>query len=291
MVVGEGLVALHGGELRVVGHVEALVAEDSPDFVDLFDSSDDELLEVQFRCDSEVEVAVEGVVVGGERAGGPAGRDLHQHGRFDLDEAAPVHESPQRADRLAPHHGDAPAVLVRYQVEVALAEPGLDVGEAVPLLGQAANGLRERRPILNLDGGLARPRAEDGAGRADPVADVEFLECGVALAEVVAAKEQLDLAFAVLDVGEGGASHAAIPHDAPADGYAFRAGLALAVVLRLRSFEQIDGLARRVSSVVPVRIGVDARVAEPLELLQADVHQLIFRFGHLSASIRRRGRR
>ena len=61
-------------------------------------------------------------------------------------------------------------------------------------------------------------------------------------------------------------------------------------MFRLRLFEQIDGLTRGVSPVVAVGIWVDARVPEPLELLQADVYQLIFRFRHLNASIRKRGR-
>ena len=75
------------------------------------------------------------------------------------------------------------------------------------------------------------------------------------------------------------------PTDTP-----LRASFTLAVVFRLRSFEEIDCLAGRVGPVVAVGIGVDARVAEPLELLHADVHQLVFRFGHVNASIRKRGR-
>ena len=44
VVVGIGLIHLHGGELGVVARVHALVAEDAAHFVDALEAADDEAL-------------------------------------------------------------------------------------------------------------------------------------------------------------------------------------------------------------------------------------------------------
>ena len=44
MVIGIGLIELHEGELRIVPGVEALVAENTADFIDSFQTADDQAL-------------------------------------------------------------------------------------------------------------------------------------------------------------------------------------------------------------------------------------------------------
>ena len=67
VVVGEGLVGLQHRELGVVPGVDALVAEHPPDLEHPLHPADDEPLEVQLQRDPQVQVDVEGVVVGDER--------------------------------------------------------------------------------------------------------------------------------------------------------------------------------------------------------------------------------
>ena len=65
----------------------ALVAEDAADLEHALHATDDEPLEVQFERDAQVQVEIERVVVGDERASvGAAGVDV-QDRRLDLDEA------------------------------------------------------------------------------------------------------------------------------------------------------------------------------------------------------------
>ena len=87
------------------------------------------------------------------------------------------------------------ALLVDDEVGVALAEPRVGVGEAVPLVGHRAHGLGQQLDAVDLDAELALARGHHRALDADPVAEVELAEC---LEPVVAdhrlGDEQLDLA-------------------------------------------------------------------------------------------------
>jgi hypothetical protein len=88
LYVAERLVELHHRELGVVARRDALVAEDAPDLEHPLHPADDQPLEVQLERDAQVQLHVERVVVGGERAGvGAAGLGV-QHRGLDLDEAA-----------------------------------------------------------------------------------------------------------------------------------------------------------------------------------------------------------
>ena len=71
-VVGVGLVGLQKSVLGVVLGRYSFVAEYATDFVNLFKSGDYHPLQVELGGDSQVQLAVEGVVVGDERPGGRA---------------------------------------------------------------------------------------------------------------------------------------------------------------------------------------------------------------------------
>ena len=67
----------------------------------------------------------------------------------------------------------APSILVDDQVRVALAEPRVGVGEAVPLVGQRSYSLRQQFKSLHLHAQFTLAGGHDGAVNADPVAEVE----------------------------------------------------------------------------------------------------------------------
>jgi hypothetical protein len=87
LVVRVGLVPLDHRELGVVLVGDALVAEVLAQLVDALQAADDEALEVQLGGDAQVEVAVQRVVVGDERARQRAAVERLQDRRLDLDEA------------------------------------------------------------------------------------------------------------------------------------------------------------------------------------------------------------
>ena len=106
-------------------------------------------------------------------------------------------------------------LLVGYQVQVALAKTHLGVREAVPLLRQRAQGLGQQRERLGLHRDLARAGADDRAGHADPVSDVQVVQHVVGIGQVVAPQQHLYAAVHIHQVGERGLAHAAETHHPP----------------------------------------------------------------------------
>ena len=251
VVVAVGLVGLQLGELREVRGVDALVAEGLAELVHAVEAADDEPLEVELGGDAERDVEVEGVHVRGEGAGrGAAVHDL-QHGRLDLDVRPVVERAAQAAHDGRALAGDAARVGVDDEVDVALADPGLRVGEAGVLVGQRAQRLARQLPRRREHRQLAALAADDLAGDADVVAQV-----GVGLpggepvgADAVEADHHLQLVVAVLQRGEAELAALAAEHHAAGH----RDDLAGGVVDRQVGVGGADAGQRR-------RAGVAARV-------------------------------
>jgi hypothetical protein len=128
--------------------VDALVAEDAADLEDPVDAADDEPLEVELERDAQRHVEVERVEVGRERPGRRAAVHRLQDRRLDLDEAVAVQHVAH-----GPHDGGAvvhhpAAVGVDDEVDVALPDPQLGVGEAVVLVRQRRSALLVSSQLL-----------------------------------------------------------------------------------------------------------------------------------------------
>ena len=156
--------------------------------------------------------------MGDERAGvGAAGLDV-EHRRLDLDEAALVERAAEAGDHLVADVERPAGLGVDDEVDVALAEAGVGVGQAVPLVGQRAQRLGEQLEAVDLDRQLAGARRHDRAVDADPVAAVELLDRGEpVVADDGLRDEQLDLGAALGDRGEHELAGVALEHDAPGD--------------------------------------------------------------------------
>ena len=110
---------------------DAFVAEVLADLVDALEPAHDQPLQIQLCGDAKVEVLVELVVVSDERPGESAAVARLQNGCLDLDESLLVEPAPDRRDHTGAQERVAACFLVHEQVEVALTEAGLDVGQAV----------------------------------------------------------------------------------------------------------------------------------------------------------------
>ena len=225
VVVGVGLVELHQGEFRVVAGVEALVAENAADLVDLFQAADNEALEVELNRDAELQVLVEGVEVGLKGPGRRAAGVGNQHGGLDLEEALAVQIAADAADDFGAVDEGFAHVLVHDEVDVPLPVAHVGVGQAVELLGKGLQALGEEGHLGGMDGDLAGFGAEDLAADPDNVADVELLELLIGLlAEAVAGDIGLDGPFEILHMTEGRLAHDPFGHQAAgnADSSAFK---------------------------------------------------------------------
>src|SRR5215218_6594010 len=275
LVVGVGLVPLQHRELGVVLVGDALVTEVLAELVDAVDAADDEALEVELGGDPQVEVAIEGVVVGREWPRQGAAVERLQDRRLDLDEAVLVEPAADLGDRAGASAEGAAALLVGDQVELAAAEAGLGVLQTVELVGRRPQALRQQAPVVDRERELA---AATGRHRralgADDVAEVEVDQQLVGLlAEHVLARVQLDLAAAVADVEEAGLAVAAAGDD-PAGDAVPRVGLHPGD----QTLVGRPHLGDVLTTLEFVREWIDPRRPDPLELLAAvpeDVGELL----------------
>jgi hypothetical protein len=101
--------------------IDPLVPEHSPDLVDAVQPTNDELLEIQFGGDAEIEVKIKVVMVSDERLGGRATCQQRRDGRLDLDEPGFVEVTPDVVEDLATRDEEGSGAVVEDEIEVALA--------------------------------------------------------------------------------------------------------------------------------------------------------------------------
>ena len=266
------LVELEHRELGVVLRGDPLVAEVAVDLVDPFEPADRQPLEIQLGRDAQEQLHVERVVVRHERPRQrPAGNRLH-HRRLDLEIAAAVQKGANRSEHTTSDAEHLPRVGIDDQVEIALAVARLDVGQPVPLLGQRQEALGQELERRGPDRQLVRLGAEDATLDADEVAEVEQLEDReIALGQRVLADVDLDPRLPVGDDEEVGLAEAANRQD-PAGGARPR-------LLRLERLSGLpavglDQLFDRVGALELSWIGIDAELAQRLEILPALADQV-----------------
>lgn len=119
--VGVGPVEFTSGELGVVGEIDALVPELTPDFVNSFNTAYHKLLKVELRRDTHVELHAEVVVVGDERLRGRTTRDHVHHRCLYLEESPLIEEAPHILDDLGPgEEGGTNVVMIDDEIEIPI---------------------------------------------------------------------------------------------------------------------------------------------------------------------------
>ena len=198
--------------------VHTLVAEDAADLVHALHTADNQALQVQLGRDAHIHVDIKGIVVRDERARVRAARDGAQDRRLDLHKADGVEVAAQVGDKLRADLEVALGLGVDDEVNIALAVACFLVGQAVVLLRQWAQRLREQRDRLRAHAHLAALGAEHLTVDADNIADVVLLEAVVLLfIHLVLASVELDAAGLVLQIAEADLAHAALAHQAARD--------------------------------------------------------------------------
>ena len=179
--------------------VHALVAEDTAHLVHTLQAAHDQPLQVQLGGDAHIHINVERIVMRDERPRVRAARDGAEHGRLDLHEAEVVEVAAQERHKFRADLKIPLALGIDDEVDVTLTVAQLLILQAVELLGQRPQGLREQRDLLGADAHLAALGAEHLAAHTDDVADVVLLEAVVfLLVHLVLAGIDLDAAGLVL---------------------------------------------------------------------------------------------
>src|SRR5215469_7646521 len=110
---------------------------------------------MQLRCDPEVKIDIEGVVMSDEGLGRGAAGNAVQHRRLDLQKATLVQQPPERADDAAAVAQRGSALLIDDKIDVALAIARLHVGKTVEFFGKRQQCLRQKLDAAGVDGELA----------------------------------------------------------------------------------------------------------------------------------------
>src|SRR5258705_508880 len=146
--------------------------------------------------------------------GGAARNGLH-HRRLDFDVAALIEKIANLAKDTTAQEKDVLDLIIRYEVEVALAIANLRVGEAMPFFGGWAQGLGENDEALEFNADLAGFGGKHRAADTDEIAEVEVLEDVVLLiTEGLLLGIDLNTAGLVLDVDELAFAHVAMGSNA-----------------------------------------------------------------------------
>ncbi len=272
---GVGLIQLEHRELGVVPRRHAFVAEHATELVHALETADDQALQIQLGRNAQVQIDVERVVMRDERPRRGTARYRLHHRRLDLREVERIEEAAHEPHELAATAKHLARLLAHDQVDVALAQLRFRVRDAVPLLGQRPQRLRQQPDLGRVERQLAGLRLDQLAARRDDVAQVPLLEFGVhGLREPVALQHELDLARAVLQLHEARAAHDALDHEAPRDAHLDRRGRERLRRVRLVRREQL-GRERVAAKIVRIRV---AGLAHTRELRAALRDQPILRF-------------
>ena len=240
-----------------------LVPEVAVDLEHLLEPADRQPLQIQLGRDPQVEIHVERVVMRDERPRERAAGDRLHHRRLDLEVAARGHELADRRDDAAARLEDAARVGIDDEIEIALPVADLDVGQAVPLLRQRQQALRQEVQPRRPDRELVGLRAEQPALDADPVAEIEQLEdLEIERRQRVLPDVDLDLRAAVGQHEEVRLAERADRENAAARDGLDALGLELVVrPLAVRPPRARQSCARRVE---PARVDLDAELRELL---------------------------
>ena len=173
-----------------MGEIDSFVSEYSSDFVHSVQSSDDELLEIQFRGDSEVKIEIEGVVMGDERLRGGSSGDLVHHRSLDLslyrqriirtakrrtylEETKTVQVLSNVVDNSRPLDEDLSSLGVHNEVEISLSMPLLLILESKVLLRKLMKIRREEDHRRGGDGELGFLGSQRLSGDSDDISSSE----------------------------------------------------------------------------------------------------------------------
>ena len=185
--------------------------------------------------------------------------------RFDFQEALAIEKVTETLDDDAPRAEHGRGLVIRDEVHVAAAIPDVDVGEAVPLVGQRAQRLRQELESVDLHRELALAGGHHGAFGADPVAEIEV---GKVIEPLVTddglGDEELQLARAIAQGGEDQLALLAQQHRPPRD-----ADPDLGLDARLECSVPVADLRQCVRAVEAVRIRLAAVLAHFVDLGEA----------------------
>ena len=187
--------------------VHALVPEHFSQLIDLIESPDYQPFKVQLGGDAEVEVLVQGVVVGNE--GSCVGTCSHrdQDRSLNFNKTFVVEELAYAGDDLATLKEDGLHIRVGDQVHVTLTVPLFDVPQTVPFFWKGPQRLGQDGKVLDFDRHFPGTCTEQRSADSKKVSQVQVLGNLETVSQNVESKMGLDATRTVFQVQERGLPH------------------------------------------------------------------------------------
>ena len=210
LVVVIGPVELNRGKLRVVCLIHPFVTEVSVDLKDRLHTADNKAFEIELRCDTEISVYTQCVVVGDKGFGiGTTGDGMH-HGCLYLQEASILEKSSYQGDDTTTLLKVALDLWVHDHIQIALAVTDLLVCQSVKFLWQRRDGFGDDTHLLAVQGQLTCLRDKGVASDLDDVAYLKELfddAVVVAFRQLITRIVYLRKTIAVFDLGKSCLAH------------------------------------------------------------------------------------
>ena len=147
MIVGIGPVEFQHGEFGVVLGRQPLVAEIPVQFIHLLETTHYQPLEKQLRCDAQVHILVESIMMGDKRASrGAAGNHLH-HGCLHFHELQLVEVITDKTQYTRAHGEYLAGFIVHDEIHIALTITHLGIRQPLVLVRQWPQGLGQQSQI------------------------------------------------------------------------------------------------------------------------------------------------
>ena len=227
--IGVSPIAFEHGELGIVLSRNSFVPEIPVQLEDFVEAADQQALEIKLRRDAEIKLQPERFVMGPKRLGRGAARHGLQHRRLHFEKAPRFHEIADLAHNRDPLFEDGARMLVREQIEIALAVTRLDILKSVPFLGQRPQRFPQEFELVHFQRRLAGLGQKTGSFHADEIPEIDQLEhLDHVIADFLRVDVNLDPPGGIAQVHEMAFAHVAMGGDAAggAQGGAFREFLA-----------------------------------------------------------------
>src|SRR2546430_13958942 len=151
-IITVGLVELQHREFGIMLRRNPFIAEIAVDLVYAVEPSDSQPFQVRLRRNPQIEINVQGVVVGDKRPRGRASGDGMHHWRFDFDATARVEKPTHFLDDARARYEDLTRLFIGDQVEISLSVAQLNIRKAMPFLRQRQQGFRKEKDLLDPNG-------------------------------------------------------------------------------------------------------------------------------------------
>ena len=222
LVIGVGLVQLHGGEFGVVLGIHTLIAEDASHLVHTIQAAHDEPLEVKLGLNAQVHIHIQRIVVGHKGPGGSADLQRYQDGGIYLQEALLIQVAADLGQDAAALIEGIPHLRVHNKVHIALAVPGIGIPQPMEFLRQRQQGLGKQLDMGGMNRDLALLGTEHGALHAQDITDIPLLKVGIVfLAHIIPAHIYLQPSGGIQQIHKAGLTHHAAAHHAAGNAYRF----------------------------------------------------------------------